>query len=100
MKDIDYRSNDGSLIVKLQFIRSHNLKNYRHVGKCYPPTTQCLLYMNGQFTSCGEVVKHRKDKDDKKLALTLATKKALKSINVKFIRIKLWDLFFKQLNEM
>ncbi len=98
MSVIEHISGDKSLRVKLVYSRHHNLRKYRSIGKMFPVTTQCLMFVNDQFRCCGEVVKHSKDPDDKKLGLMLATKKALEKLPWKEGRTAIWYKFHNLLD--
>lgn len=91
-----YSTGDSSLNYRLEYITSRPMRIYKGFGKSWPPTTQCVIYENGCLISTGTVVKHDSDKEDSKLARTLATKKAISKVRVKFIRKDLWETFFKE----
>ncbi len=95
MKEIVYITEDKSIEVKLVYISKRRYKNYRHIGKCWPIHTQCLLYYNGLLESFGTVIKHNVDEHDSFYAYREATKKALEAstLSIKWIRSEIWKLF-------
>jgi len=95
MKTINYETSDKSIKIRLEYLTGHPLRMY-YVGKSYPKTTQCLMYVNGFLRGTGTVIKHEKDIDNENLAVRLATKKALPSLNIKFLRGEVWKLVLKE----
>lgn len=93
MKTIQYLTEDKSLNIKLVFSRVRPLIHYKHIGKSWPITTQCLLFVNERLVNCGEAIKHANDDDNTKLGAMIACKKALQKMNLKFVRKELWQLF-------
>lgn len=85
MKDIVYKSSDGSLEIRLQFIVKGKLK-FTHLGKSWPKHTQCLMFSNGMLDCFETIVKHANDKDDPKYAYKLVAEKCLKHIKNKWLR--------------
>lgn len=85
MKDIVYKSYDGSLEIRLQFIVKNRLKS-NHFGKNWPKHTQCLMYSNGLLDCFETVVKHEKDQDNQCFAYRLVAEKCLKTIHNKWLR--------------
>jgi len=95
MKTINYETSDKSIKIRLEYLTGHQLKMY-YLGKSYPKTTQCLMYVNGFLRGTGAVVKHEKDVDNENLGIRLATKKALPSLNIKCIREEVWKLVLEE----
>ncbi len=77
------------ITVKVVFLVSHNQRR-TYMGKCWPKTTQCVVYQNDRIVSIGEVVKHERDKDNPQFARIQAAKKAFKKLLWKELRTKLW----------
>ena len=89
--EINYITNDKSIHIRLEYLVGYPLRMY-YVGKTYPRTTQCLMYMNGIHRKTGTVIKHKKDEDNPNLAIRLVTKKALSALNMKCLRDEVWKL--------
>lgn len=99
--EINYKTSDNSIEIKLQYIVKAQYKNYPGIGKCWPITTQCILFYNGLVLDFASVTKHNFDTHNPEYAHRLVTKKVLEKINIKFIRKDIWKLideFFKKEN--
>ena len=87
--EINYKTDDESIDIKLLYIVKQKLTRYRK-DKYWPKHTQCLLFYNGLLLGFGEVIKHEKDSDNQSLAYKLATKKVMDKIFLPYIRRELW----------
>lgn len=94
MKTITYTTSDKSLTIRLEIKRLNPYMYYKGHGKCWPITTQCLLFINERLVNHGEVIKHSIDIDNPKLGAMLACRKAMDDkLNIKSIRKEIWRLF-------
>lgn len=91
---IKVSSEDNSIVIQAEFVQGNPQVNYPHVGKSFPKTTQCLLFVNGFLEGSGKVVKSHLDEDNDQIARLRATQKALKGneclSGYKELRTKLW----------
>lgn len=85
MKDIIYKTSDGSLEYRLSYIVKNNFR-LTHLGKSWPLHTQCLLYCNGLLQHFETIIKHRNEKSNQEFAYKLVSEKCLKSIKGKWLR--------------
>lgn len=69
-------------VYRVEFITSHDMR-FNQYGKCWPVTTQCVIYHGQRILAFAEVIKHRKDTDNPKYAMVYAAKKA-------FAKVRLW----------
>lgn len=99
MKTIHYKTEDNSINISVEYRIGNPYRYYKGIGKSWPKTTQCLIYVNGFLKGSGEVVKHNTDPDNPKYAIKYATKKAMSCINLKYIRTALWKQIDEQLKQ-
>lgn len=85
MKEVIYKSEDGTINITLQFRVQQRLK-FTHLGKGWPKHTQCLVFYNGLLSHFETIVKHAKDEDNQIFAYRLVAEKCLKTISNKWLR--------------
>jgi len=95
--EIETVSEDTSLRFRLVYITGRKLRGKKQ-DKTWPKVTQCLLFKNGLFISCGEVVKCDDDVDNMEYALKLVTKKVITDIWFKELRKPIWEQLFVKIS--
>ena len=82
--------------LKLIYITKAPLRFVRG-QKSFPLVTQCLVWSRGLLVGFSQVVKCESDVDDRELAYTLATRKAIHNLPCRYERKKIYAEFLKTL---
>ena len=93
-----YTTPDGAVKYEFVFIRGRQFR-MTHLGKCWPVTTQCLLFRNGFLMSHDTIVKHELDTDNPLFATRLVAKNVMSEIPFRETRKDIWTELDKFLSE-